>query len=138
MGEAQISVMQPETLFRGEVIPSLFVMDEELKNFGRNVRAQITRQKLSTAILAKRAGIAPKTLNNLLNGRHAPQSDVLSKIAKGLKVELWQLWLPEFAAEMAHDQTFPMLVETAAKLSPDALKSIARMATLELEAAENS
>lgn len=113
-------------------------MDEQLKNFGHNVRAQMKRQRLPTAVLAKRAGIAPKTLNNVLNGRHAPQLDVLVKIAKGLKVELWQLWLPEFPADVAHDVTFPLLIEIASKLSPDALKSIARMASLELEAGRNS
>lgn len=129
---------QTETLFRGEVIPSQSVMDENLKHFGRNVRAHMARQKLTTATLSKRAGVAAKTLNNVLNGRHAPQQDVLAKIAKGLKVEFWQLWLPEFPADMALDQTFPILIQTAARLSPDALKSVTRMATLELEAGENS
>lgn len=109
-------------------------MNEQLKNFGRNVKAQLTHQGVSGAELAKKAGIAPKTLNNLLNGRHAPQFDVLDKIAKALKVDLWQLWLPEFPADAAHDETFPRLIETAAKLPPTALKAVARMADLELQA----
>jgi transcriptional regulator with XRE-family HTH domain len=125
------------TLFRGEVIPSL-LMDEQLKNFGRNVVAQMAHREMSTAALAKRAGISPKTLNNVLNGRHAPQLDVLTKIAKGLKMELWQLWLPEFPADMSHDDTFPHLIETASKLTPDALKAVARMADLELQAGRRS
>lgn len=127
-----------ETLFRGEVISSLFIMNEQLKNFGHNVEMQMTHQELSTAALAKRAGISPKTLNNLLNGRHAPQLDVLTKIADALKVELWQLWLPEFPADVAHDATFPRLIETASKLTPTALKAVARMADLELEAGRRS
>jgi transcriptional regulator with XRE-family HTH domain len=138
MGGAQNLALKSETLFRQEVITSLFAMDEQLKFFGRNVLAQMNHRGLTTAALAKKAGIAPKTLNNLLIGRHAPQSDVLVKIAKALKVEFWQLWLPDFPVDMAHDETFPKLIQTASKLSPDALKSIARMATLELEAAENS
>lgn len=109
-------------------------MDEQLKNFGRNVRTLMKHRGLSTARLAKASGIATKTLNNALNGRHAPQLDILAKIAKGLKVELWQLWLPDFPADMGHDDTFPRLVQTASKLSPEALKSIARMADLELQA----
>lgn len=138
MAGDQISGLQSETLFRREVIPSLFVMDEQLKDFGRNVRAQITHQKLTTAALARKAAIAPKTLNNLLKGRHAPQADVLVKIAKALKVEFWQLWLPEFPPDMAHDQTFPILISTAAKLKPKALQSVARIAALELEAGQDS
>jgi lambda repressor-like predicted transcriptional regulator len=113
-------------------------MDEQLKNFARNVLAQMEHQALSTAALAKRASIATKTLNNVLKGRHAPQLDILTKIAKGLKVELWQLWLPEFPADMAHDDTFPHLISTASKLKPDALKAIARMADLELQAGRRS
>ena len=113
-------------------------MDEQLKNFAKNVRAQMEHKDLSTAALAKRAGIAPKTLNNLLNGRHAPQMDVLSKIAKGLKVELWHLWLPDFPPDVAHDATFPHLISTASKLTPEALKAIARLADLELQAGRRS
>lgn len=113
-------------------------MDEQLKNFARNVRAQMEHQDLSAAVLAKRAGISTKTVNNALNSRHAPQLDVLAKIAKGLKVELWQLWLPDFPADVAHDATFPHLISTASKLTPEALKAIARLADLELQAGRRS
>lgn len=129
---------QTATLFRREVISSLFAMDEQLKNFARNVVSQMTHQKLTTAQLSKKAGVAPKTLNNLLNGRHAPQLDVLAKIADALTVDLWQLWLPEFPADMAHDATFPLLIKTASQLTPDALKAVARMADLELKAGPRS
>jgi len=129
-----MSALKAETLFSREVISSLFIMNEQLKNFGRNVKAQLTHQGLAGSELAKKAGIAPKTLNNLLNGRHAPQFDVLDKLAKALKVELWQLWLPEFPADAAHDETFPRLIETASKLTPAARKAVARMADLELQA----
>lgn len=125
---------QAETLYSREVISSLFVMNEQLKNFGRNVELQMVHQQMSPAVLARRASISPKTLNNVLKARHAPQLDVLTKIADALKVELWQLWLPEIAADMAHDETFPRLLETASKLNPDALKAVARLADLEFQA----
>jgi transcriptional regulator with XRE-family HTH domain len=89
-------------------------VDKQLMNFGRNVLAQMAHQKLSAAMLAKRAGIAPKTLNNLLRARHAPQLDVLAKIAEALGVELWQLWLPVFPDDTVPDETFPRIVETVA------------------------
>jgi transcriptional regulator with XRE-family HTH domain len=127
-----------ETLSRQEVITSLFVIDEQLKNFARNVKAHLAYGEITAPVLAKRAGISAKTLNNILNGRHAPQLDVLVKIAKGLKVELWQLWLPEFPADMAHDATFPLLIKTASRLTPDALKAVFRVADLELQAGRRS
>jgi transcriptional regulator with XRE-family HTH domain len=134
------AVLAGETVthFREEVISSLFVMDEQLKDFARNVIAQMTHQKLSTAQLAKKAVIATKTLNNLLKGRHAPQADVLAKIADALNVALWQLWLPEFPADMAHDATFPHLIRTASKLTPAALKNVSHVADLELQAGRRS
>jgi transcriptional regulator with XRE-family HTH domain len=90
-------------------------MNEQLRNFGRNVIFHMTDQKLAASSLAKRAGISPKTLNNILNSRHSPQLDVLAKVADALKVELWQLWLPDMPADLAHDETFPRLVKTAAR-----------------------
>lgn len=114
------------------------MMNEQLKSFRRNVENQMTHQELSTAALAKRAGISTKTLNNVLNGRHAHQADVLGKIADALQVQLWQLWLPEFPIDVNHDDTFPRLVETAAKLTPEALKAVARVADLELQAGRRS
>lgn len=133
-----MSDLKAETLFCREVISSLFIMNEQLKNFGRNVIAHLAHQEVTRAEIAKKAGISPKTLNNLLNGRHAPQFDVLDKIAKALKVELWQLWLPEFPPDAAHDETFPRLIETASKLTPTARKAVARMADLELQAGRRS
>lgn len=133
-----MTALKAETLFAREVISSLFIMNEQLKNFGRNVKAQMRHQELSTAALAKRADITPKTLSNLFNGRHAPQLDVLARIADALKVELWQLWLPEFPIDLKHDETFPRLVETAAKLTPEGLKAVARVADNELRAGRRS
>jgi DNA-binding XRE family transcriptional regulator len=138
MALAQMLAPEPETLSRREVISSLFVMDEQLKNFARNVKAHLAYGEISAPMLATRADISTKTLNNILNGRHAPQLDTLVKIANGLKCELWQLWLPEFPAEMAHDATFPHLIKTASKLTPVALKNVSHVADLELQAGRRS
>lgn len=113
-------------------------MDEQLKTFAFNVQRHMTRLKLASAVLASRSKISPKTLNNLLNGRHAPQLDVLSKIADALKVPLWLLWLPDIPFDAPYDEAFPQLVETAAKLSPDALKAVKRVADLEYRASKPS
>jgi len=125
---------ESETLSRCEVIPYLHVMNEQLKNFGRNVVFHMKRQKVSVGTLAKRADISPKTLNNIVKGRHAAQIDTLTSIAAALNVELWQLWLPEFPADAGHDETFPRLIDTASKLPASALKAVARVADLELAA----
>jgi hypothetical protein len=62
--------------------------------------------------------------------------DVLAKIAQALDLELWQMWLPLLPPDAAHDETFPRLVTTAAKLSPEAAARVAHIIALELQAAD--
>lgn len=129
-----MSSLYAGTLSRREVIPFLSVIDEQLKIFAYNVNRHMALQKTGTAFLAAKAKISPKTLNNLLKGRHAPQLDILSKIADALKVPLWLLWMPGHEYDGPHDDAFCRLVETAARLNSDALRSVARVADLELKA----
>lgn len=93
------------------------------------------QRELTAPGLAKLAHVAPKTLNNILNARHAPQLDVMVKIADALRVPLWELHLPELPLDAGHDDTLPRLVSAATKLSPDALRQVTRIAELELRAA---
>ncbi len=111
-------------------------MAERLDNFALNMRAQIAERGWSAPELARRAGLAPKTVNNVLRGRHAAQADVLEKIAKALDLELWQMWLPQLPSDARHDETFPRLVTEAARLSPEARARVAHIIDLELQASD--
>lgn len=110
-------------------------MGERLDNFAMNVREQLKERGWTAPHLARKAGVQPKTVNNILNGRHATQSDVHAKIAKALDLALWQMWLPQLPKDAQHDETFPRLVTGAARLSPDAMDRIAHIVDLELKAA---
>jgi hypothetical protein len=46
------------------------------------------------------------------------------------------MWLPLLPPDAAHDETFPRLVTTAAKLSPEAAARVAHIIALELQAAD--
>jgi transcriptional regulator with XRE-family HTH domain len=111
-------------------------MAERLDNFALNVRAQLLERNWTAPELARRARLSPKTVNNVLNGRHAAQADVLTKIAAALGLELWQMWLPVLPPDAAHDETFPRLVTTAARLSPEAAARVAHIIDLELRAVD--
>lgn len=111
-------------------------MTGRLDNFASNVREQIRERNWTPPELARRAGISPKTVNNIIEGRHHPQLDVLAKIAEALNLELWQMWLPHLPQDAAHDETFPRLVTTAAKLSHEAAARVAHIIDLELKAAQ--
>jgi transcriptional regulator with XRE-family HTH domain len=110
-------------------------MAERLDYFALNVRAQLRERGWTAPELARRAKLSPKTVNNVLNGRHAQQVDVLSKIAAALGLELWQMWLPQLPQDAAQDDTFPRLVTSAARLSPEAAARVAHIVELELKAA---
>jgi transcriptional regulator with XRE-family HTH domain len=68
---------------------------DELILVGRNLRALLKQRGLSITELAELAGLSRKTLNNVLSGRHASSVDVLSAIARVLRVPLWALFLPD-------------------------------------------
>jgi transcriptional regulator with XRE-family HTH domain len=91
-------------------------------------------RELSTAQVAQKSSVAPKTINNILAGRHASQIDILVKIANAIGVEFWTLWLPDPPADAKNDRLLQSLVELGSQLSGDALGRITRMAELELNA----
>lgn len=124
----------PATLFRMRPIALLVGMNEPLKTFADNVNRLMRHQDVGPAKLAKLAGISNKTLNNVLNGRHATQADILTAIADALKVQIWMLWLPYMPVDAKSDRIIQSLIETSAQLSEDAIVRIARMAELELNA----
>lgn len=123
-----------ETLFHDKVIPFTVVMNDEFKIFRRNVERHMQQQGLNEATVAKKAGVATKTVNNALAGRHSSQIDILVKIANAIGVEFWMLWLPEPPTDPKNDRLLQSLTELGSQLSGDAMHRVARMAELELNA----
>ena len=99
--------------------------------FVANVKAQLESRAWSAPELARRARISPKTLNNLLNGRHATQLDVLQKIADAFGLELWLMFLPQLPAPH-NKRAFGHLVLEAAKLATEPLERVADFVDFEL------
>jgi plasmid maintenance system antidote protein VapI len=129
-----IASVKTETLFRGNVITCLFGMNEQLKTFGTNLVRQMTSAKIGAAVLAEWAGVSVKTVNNVIQGRHATQIDNLAKLADALKVQFWMMWLPDLPPDAKNDRTIQSLMEISTQLSEPALLRITRMAELELNA----
>lgn len=111
-------------------------MNERLNEFARNLKALMDQRGLSTEAISEISSVSQKTVNNVLNGRHATQTDVLERIASALDVPMWQLWLPQMPVDLDPGDTFPSLVCTAAKISPEARRQLSRIADLELAALE--
>lgn len=89
--------------------------------FVTNVTKFLERRDWSAPKLARRAGISPKTLNNLLRGRHSARLDVLESIAEALDVELWVMFLPR---SVTSPKIFRRVVTKAATLPATSLERI--------------
>jgi transcriptional regulator with XRE-family HTH domain len=107
-------------------------MNEQLKIFGANLLKHMNARQISAVVLAEKADVSVKTINNVIQGRHATQTDKLTKIAEALDVQFWTMWLPDLAIDPKDDRIVQGLIESSAHLSHDALARIARMAELEL------
>lgn len=77
--------------------------------FGQNVKALLEAAKTSAPIgqritqqaIADMAGISLRSLRNQLDGSNAPTLLTVELIAKAFDIELWQLFVPDFPAELA-------------------------------------
>lgn len=90
------------TVHTGKKNPETSVI---LATFARNVVLYMNEKKISPTVLALRAGVGEKTVNNLINGRHGPQLRILIKLARALDVEFWKLWMPPFSDGTAEHLT---------------------------------
>ena len=61
----------------------------------RNIRQQAKRRATTLNALADFAGVSRSQLYDVLAKRKAPSIDWLARIANALRVEAWQLLVPE-------------------------------------------
>jgi transcriptional regulator with XRE-family HTH domain len=113
-----------ETHYQDKWVFSQAVPEELLQVFIRNVQIHMVHQRLTDKTLAMAAGVSTKTVNNVLNKRHNNKIDKLIKIANGLKVEFWMLWIPETPTDPKLTGQFKRLLLTAPRLPLPFLKQI--------------
>jgi transcriptional regulator with XRE-family HTH domain len=59
--------------------------------FARNLDRLMKERDLVDRTLETKSGIGHKTINNMRNGRHAPNLDNIEAVARALQVEPWML-----------------------------------------------
>jgi len=69
----------------------------------RSLRAIMRATKVKGPEVAKRAGLDPKTVNNMVNGRFGASLDNVAAVAKALNLELWQLFMPDYIEAYLQD-----------------------------------
>lgn len=66
----------------------------------RNIDYLMRAEKLSEAALAKRSGIAQKTINNIRNGISAPTLDTIEALAAAFNLSGWHIIMPGLPEEL--------------------------------------
>ena len=66
-----------------------------LKLFGKRIKELRKQKKLTQEQLAEKIGIEIPSLSNIENGKNYPNSETIEKIAKGLNVEIFELFIFE-------------------------------------------
>ena len=102
-----------------------------MKNIKRLLGARIREirklNKLTQEQLAEKIGIEIPSLSNIENGKNYPNSETIEKIAKGLEVEVFDLFVVEHLAEIDDEK---LLKELNSILKNDSklLKTIYKIA----------
>ena len=74
------------------------------KEFGKNLKQRLLLEDMSQREFAKIVGVNERVISQWLTGKSSPTFDRLPAIAKALKCEIYQLFLPyNFSEE--HDKT---------------------------------
>ena len=61
------------------------------QRLAENLRSLMHMQDLGTGIVAERAGIDPKSINNMMNARFDPRLSQVEKVANVFGLTTWQL-----------------------------------------------
>lgn len=86
---------------------------------------------LSGASVARMSGVSPKSVNNMLHGRHGAKLDHVEAVAQVFSLNLWQLILPDLTAELVKNGQLAKLVKHYAEANEQGRENISRVADFE-------
>lgn len=97
----------------------------------------MTLQGVSAVQLAIDAGIARKTINNVLTGRFGASSDVIESLAKALKTKPFLLLCPRTEV-LSEQEPFLALIHSYSNASKEGRSSILMVAKMAAEASSKT
>jgi len=90
--------------------------EQELKKtLGKNIKFLRFRRRLSQLDLAEESFISVTFLSNIERGNNFPQAGTLCNLAKALRVEVWELFKGEGAADYQEKAIVDRISEDFAK-----------------------
>lgn len=119
------------------LIPTIFFIDSDaIKGLADNVRRLMEIDGLSQQKLAKRAGLAQRTVSDLLSyGRTSSKSPTLStieKIAASFDVPTWLIQVPHLPDDLLRSHRLSRLVENYVEAPERGRENVDRIAESEM------
>jgi transcriptional regulator with XRE-family HTH domain len=98
---------------------------DERKRLGARIKQLRQVRQETQERLAERIDINPKYLSSIERGEENPTLDLLIRVANGLRVELYELFM--FDAEGSPDQLRQKLTRLLADIPADELRHVVRV-----------
>lgn len=89
-------------------------MNEEAKNFARNLKFLMDYHEDTQQSLEKRSGVSQKTISNMLNpgDERSPNLNKVALVANAYKLKTWHMLLPDATLEILTNSSVEKLIET--------------------------
>lgn len=106
------------------------------QRLAKNIRALMHMQGLGTGLIADRAKVDPKTVNNMVNARFDPRLSQVEKIANVFGLTAWQLLAADLEGKAPDSAAALRLLEHYSNAQDDGRKAIMQVAEIASAKAE--
>lgn len=100
-------------------------------NFVNNLKKIMDVYEVSQNEIAKRSGVAQKTINNIFNEIQSPNIVTVEKVAEAFGLETWHLIMPITIEELKQPLKLEKIVSSYRQASPDGKNYIEMVAERE-------
>jgi transcriptional regulator with XRE-family HTH domain len=97
----------------------------------KNLRRLMEMRGLTQPQLAKKAGVAQRTISNILSASNEPGIEKINKIARVFGLQGWQLQMPNLPDDMLTDGRVTRVIDALTRATPEGREMIERLAERE-------
>jgi transcriptional regulator with XRE-family HTH domain len=97
----------------------------------KNLRRLMAMRGLTQPQLAKKAGVAQRTISNILSASNEPGIEKINKIARVFGLQGWQLQMPNIPDDMLSGAVVTRVIDALTRATPEGREMIERLAERE-------
>ena len=103
------------------------------QTLARTLRLLMDKTGMSESDVAKTSGVSKKSINNMLNSRHAPNLDHVDAVAQVFGLNLWHMIMNGIPDELVTSRKIDELIEHYGQADEHGRESIDRVAEIASE-----